>query len=237
MLGVQTVLGHGPALADWQTEAIAEIEEATARLNGLINDLLDATRIQAGRLELHLEPLDLVALVRRSLTRMQTSTMRHTLTLEVAMEVSDSEDPEMPILLEADSMRLEQVFGNLLGNAVKYSPEGGPITVTVRADALAGVAEVRIQDAGIGIPADQQAQLFQRFVRASNVHDHHIAGSGLGLYVCRELVERHGGHIWFESGAGAGTTFFLTFPLLSAHPLGLTDEDAQGVTHHASQNR
>ena len=110
-------------------------------------------------------------------------------------------------------MRLEQVFGNLLGNAIKYSPEGGPITVTVRADREAAFAEVRIQDTGIGIPAEQQAKMFQRFARASNVHDHQIAGTGLGLFVCRELVERHGGHIWFESAEGVGTTFFLTLPL------------------------
>lgn len=226
MLSVQTALGHGPELADWQTEAIAEIEEASARLNGLINDLLDATRIQAGRLELHRIPLELVALLRRSLARIQTATTRHTVTLVV--ETMDLEAPDESVLLEADGMRLEQVFGNLLGNAVKYSPEGGPITVTVRADQAAGLAEVCIHDAGIGIPGDQQALLFQRFARASNVHDHHIAGSGLGLYVCRELVERHGGHIWFESTEGAGTTFHLTLPTLPIHPV--TSAPSPGVS-------
>jgi two-component system, OmpR family, phosphate regulon sensor histidine kinase PhoR len=127
-----------------------------------------------------------------------------------------------PVLLEADGMGLEQVFGNLLGNAIKYSPEGGPITVTVRADREAALAELRIQDRGIGIPAEQQGKMFQRFARASNVHDHQITGTGLGLFVCRELVERHGGHIWFESAEGVGTTFFLTLPL-AALPADLSD--------------
>ncbi len=204
MLEVQV----GPKLADWQHEAIAEIEVASMRMNALITDLLDVTRIQADRLELHLVPLDLVATVRRCLARVQATTGRHSLALEV-----ETIPEQEQVLLEADELRLEQVLGNLLGNAVKYSPEGGPIQVTVRADQAAAVAEVRIRDHGIGIPAQEQAQLFQRFVRASNVHEHQIAGTGLGLYVCRELVERHGGQIWFESVDGVGTTFFVTLPL------------------------
>ncbi len=218
MLRVQTALGRGPALVDWQQEAIAEIEEASARLNGLVTDLLDATRIQAGRLELHLVPLDLLALLRRSLMQLQVTTTRHMLTLDA---------PPDPVLLAGEGPRLEQVVGNLVGNAIKYSPDGGPITVTVRADPAAARVEVRIRDAGIGIPADQQAKLFQRFARASNVHEHAIAGTGLGLYVCRELVERHGGQIWFESAEGSGTTFFLTLPLLPLSPRA-ADPDASG---------
>jgi len=162
------------------------------------------TRIQAGRLELALAPLDLAAIVRRCIARFQLSTHHHTFTVEV---------PEESVLLKADGSRLEQVFGNLLGNAIKYSPEGGPIAITVRVDQEAGQAEIRIQDAGIGIPAEQQPQLFERFVRASNVHNYHIPGTGLGLYVCRELVERHGGHIWFQSTEGVGTIFFVTLPM------------------------
>ncbi len=208
MLEVQTRLGRGAELVDWQQEAIAEIQVATARMNALVNDLLDVTRIQADRLELHLAPVELVEMVRRCLARLRLTAELHTLTLEIEALEADE-----PVLLEADGMRLEQVFGNLLGNAIKYSPEGGPITVTVRADREAALAELRIQDSGIGIPAEQQGKMFQRFARATNVHDHQIAGTGLGLFVCRELVERHGGHIWFESTEGTGTTFFLTLPL------------------------
>jgi signal transduction histidine kinase len=130
---------------------------------------------------------------------------------------AEGTSPGEPVMLEADEMRLEQVLGNLLSNAVKYSPEGGPVTVSVRADRRAGVAEVRIRDAGIGIPATEQAQMFQRFARASNVHERQIPGTGLGLFVCRELIERQGGHIWFDSTEGVGTTFFLTLPLYVPH--------------------
>jgi PAS domain S-box-containing protein len=211
MLEVQTALGRGAELVDWQSEAVTEIQVATARMNALVNDLLDVTRIQADRLELHLAPLELVAMVRRCLARLRLSTEQHTLTLEVK-----TPSPDEPVLLEADSMRLEQVLENLLGNAIKYSPDGGPITVTVHVDQEAALAKLCIRDRGIGIPVEQQGKMFQRFARASNVHDHQISGSGLGLFVCRELVERHGGHIWFHSTEGAGTTFFFTLPLLAA---------------------
>jgi PAS domain S-box-containing protein len=204
MLTVQTGLGRGPELADWQQEAIGEIEEASERMNALVKDLLDVTRIQAGQLELDPVPLDLVATVRRAVARFQLSTLHHTLSANLPGEL---------VMVKADGPRLEQVLGNLIGNAIKYSPQGGPISVTVQVDQEARLAELRIQDAGIGIPTDQQPLLFGRFVRARNVHDHHITGSGLGLYVCRELIERHGGHIWFESTEGVGTTFFITLPL------------------------
>ena len=241
MLEVQTALGRGAELVDWQQEAIAEIQVATARMNALVNDLLDVTRIQADRLELHLAPVELVAMLRRCLARLRLTEELHTLVLEVEAREADE-----PVLLEADSMRLEQVFGNLLGNAIKYSPEGGLITVTVRSDRAAALVEVRIQDRGIGIPAEQQGKMFQRFARASNVHEHQIAGTGLGLFVCRELVERHGGHIWFDSAEGVGTTFFLTLPLSgpqdelreeaersdARHPLPLVRAEAGPPEHH-----
>lgn len=207
MLRVQTANGHGPELVDWQHEAIDEIEIAAARLNVLVEDLVDATRIQADRLALHLVPLDLKVHVRRCLNRLQMTTSQHTLTLVV---------PDEPVLLAADGLRLEQVLGNLISNAIKYSPDGGAIDVTVRMDKSSGMAEVRITDHGIGIPAVDRLRLFQRFARAHNAHDRQIPGSGLGLYVCRALVERHGGQIWFESTEGQGTTFFLTLPVLSS---------------------
>lgn len=205
LLSHQSALGQGLPLANWQEEAIGEIMSAAERLNTLVQDLLDATRIQAGRLALHVEPLDLVAVAHRCHIQMQSTTKNHALTLEA---------PAEPVLLAADSLRLEQVLSNLLGNAIKYSPDGGSIQVVIRQNEASGMAELQVRDHGIGIPSDEQAQLFQRFARASNVHDRHIPGSGLGLYICRELVEQHGGHVWFESAEGRGATFFLTLPLL-----------------------
>ena len=104
---------------------------------------------------------------------------------------------------------------NLIDNAMKYSPQGGHVIITIEAETTAQTVCIVVQDTGIGIPRQQQAQIFGRFMRADNALAWGISGTGLGLYLCRELVEQHGGQIWFESQEGAGSTFFVTLPLVS----------------------
>lgn len=204
MLVYQTARGRGPKLADWQSEAIEEIDEATSRLDKLTEDLLDVTRLQAGRLVLSREPIDLVALTRRMLKQRQMTTRQHVLTLET--ECSS-------LVVEIDRARIEQVITNLLSNAIKYSPQGGSIKLSLREEVEPNVALLSIRDQGIGIPIDQQARIFGRFMRAENARTSQITGTGLGLYLSREFVERHGGRLWFESAEGKGSTFFMTLPL------------------------
>ncbi len=200
----QTARGKGPALAEWQMKSLQGIDLATARLVDLAEDLLDMTRVQAGRLELQREPTDLVALARRMLTRRQLTTEQHTLTLETATE---------RLVLHVDPRRMEQVLSNLIGNAIKYSPEGGSIEVTIGVDDETHEALLSVRDHGIGIPQHEQVQVFERFARADNAQAYGINGTGLGLYLCRELVEQHGGRIWLESAEGQGSTFFVALPL------------------------
>ena len=201
---VQTARGKGTELVDWQVEALQGIDQATARLVELTEDLLDVTRLQAGRLTLYVEPTDLVALVQRVVTRLQMTTDRHTLTVSTVVE---------HLVAPVDPRRIEQVLSNLIGNAIKYSPEGGPIEISMREDVGVETAFISIRDAGIGIPAHQQTLLFGRFARADNARAYGLGGTGLGLYLCRELIERHGGRIWFESAEGQGSTFFIALPL------------------------
>ena len=202
----QTARSKGPELAAWQTRSLQGIDLATARVIDLANDLLDVTRVQAGRLELQREPTDLVALARRVLARRQLTTERHTLTLATTCS---------HLVLHVDPRRMEQVLVNLLGNAIKYSPEGGPIEMTIQADDAVHEARLSVRDQGMGIPQRDQEQVFERFARAANAQACGIGGTGLGLYLCRELIAQHGGRIWVESREGQGSTFFVTLPLPS----------------------
>ena len=204
MLVYQTARGKGAQLAPWQTEAIEEIDVATSRLDKLTEDLLDVTRLQAGRLVLSCAPTDLVTLTRHVVAQRQITTRHHTISL-------DSEHASL--IGEVDRERIEQVLTNLLSNAIKYSPQGGPIELTIREEAEPHTALISIRDRGMGIPIGQQAHIFGRFVRAENARASEITGTGLGLFLSRELVERHGGRLWFESTEGAGSTFFMALPL------------------------
>ena len=203
---VQTARGRGTELAEWQMESVEGIDQSISRLIELTEDLLDVTRLQAGRITLHLEPTDVVALARRVVARLQMTTERHHLSLLASSEY---------LVADVDPRRIEQVLSNLIGNAIKYNPAGNPIEVTVREEAETKMALMSIRDSGIGIPVQQQARIFGRFERADNARAFGIGGTGLGLYLCRELVERHGGRIWFESAEGQGSTFFIAFPTLN----------------------
>ncbi len=193
-------------LTDWQREALQGIDQAAFHLVRLTDELLDAARLQAGRLELAREPTDLVALCRRVVARFQRTAPQRTLSFETPLD---------HLVAQVDPERIEQVVDNLLSNAIKYSPENGPVQVTLRESNEAPMASLRVSDRGIGIPAQHQARIFGRFERADNSRAYGIGGTGLGLYLSRALVEQHGGRIWFESVEGQGSTFFVVLPLAS----------------------
>ena len=183
--------------------ALEAIEAGTARLDRLTEDLLDVSRLRTGRLALRARPLDLAAFAAEAVGRYRDRLdPRHDLAVEATAG-------PCPVLADAD--RLEQVLTNLLDNAAKYSPEGGVIRVTVGSEGD-GVG-LRVRDAGIGLPPDALEVIFQPFGRARNAADLQIPGLGLGLYICRDIVERHGGRIWAESpGEGQGTTIHVWLP-------------------------
>ncbi|WNG49765.1 PAS domain-containing protein [Archangium minus] len=174
-----------------------------ARLSGLINDLLDTSRIQAGRLELKQAPVPLRELIREVLAELRPVSTHHTL---------EYEEPDEALTIQGDRGRLAQVLVNLLENALKYSPMGGTIRITV--ERHGAQALVSVTDTGIGIPPDQKAHLFERFFRARNAPISGFGGLGLGLYICRDIVEHHGGRIWVESEVGFGSTFSFTLPVV-----------------------
>lgn len=203
---VQTAQGKGPKLAAWQQKALDGLDLTTARLSELTDDLLDMARLQAGQLELHPEPTDLVPLIQRAVTRQQMTTEQHALSFLPPVE---------HLVVSVDPRRMEQVLSNLISNAIKYSPEGGPIEIALGEDVERQGVILSVRDHGIGISVQQQEQIFHRFVQADNGRAYGIEGTGLGLYLCRALVERHEGRIWFESIEEQGSTFFIALPILS----------------------
>lgn len=171
------------------------------RMSRLILELLDVSRIETGRLEIRRESIVWTNFVRDIVHHHHTSVSDRRFHLSV---------PDGDKIVVGDRDRLEQVLGNLLENAVKYSPDGSDITVTV--DDKGDSFLTAVCDRGIGIPSDELAQVFERFHRGRHVSSTNYGGLGLGLYITKQIIERHGGSIWVESKEGQGTTFYFSLP-------------------------
>jgi signal transduction histidine kinase/CHASE3 domain sensor protein len=183
------------------------------RMSRLILELLDVSRIETGRLEIRREPIQWAPFVREVVHR-------HPAGSERALHLSI---PDINKEVSGDRDRLEQVLGNLLENAAKYSPDGSDIYVNVedRGDQMV----TSVCDRGIGIPADEIGQVFERFHRGRQVSSTNYGGLGLGLYITKQIVERHGGAIWVDSKERSGTTFFFSLPVVSV----ATEEEKEPV--------
>ncbi len=184
-----------------QTKFLYSISEETTKLERIVEHLLDLGRIESGRLSLDKQPTDLGELVLNTTRSMEALSSQHRL-------VSDL--PEEPLMAMVDAKRVEQVLRNLLDNAIKYSPDGGTILLQAHSDDLHVL--ITVSDEGIGIPAEEWNRVFDRFHRVENELTRRMRGAGLGLAVCKGIVEAHGGRIWVESQPGAGSTFCLTLP-------------------------
>lgn len=193
-----------PVDAEQLTRRLRMIREEADRLALLATDLLDATRLQAGKLRIEETSCDLVELVAAAVARQHdllTGSDSHTIEMSA---------PATPVMVAADRPRIEQVLSNLLDNAVKFSPDGGRIRVETFCEST--TAYVRITDEGIGIPAQDRDQLFSPFYRGSNASVRNFSGLGLGLYMSRSLIEAHGGTITMEPQAPTGSTFTIALP-------------------------
>jgi PAS domain S-box-containing protein len=193
--------------ANWDAATVHDglqvIEEEADRLNELIGNLLDVSRLQAGGLRLQLGPVDLPALAARVVQGIAaTAGEQYEFQLRFA--------PNFPPV-HADEERLRMVLSNLLGNAVKYSPDGGVIRIGGWADDEYAV--IYVADQGIGIAPEDQARIFDRFYRVDNVLSRQTQGAGLGLYLARAIIQAHGGTIRVESQPGRGARFVFTLPL------------------------
>ncbi len=177
------------------------VQSQTGHLERLVNDLLDLSRVQWGQLHLEYSTFYLADVLAERVYLAQVSAEQHTISLDVL--VQDSK-------VEADRLRIGQVIGNILDNAVKYSPQGGQVMVQLQD--LEGDYLVSVIDQGIGINPEYLDHIFERFYRVRNTASRQYSGIGLGLYVTKAIVESHGGRIWHTSNQGCGSTFHFTLP-------------------------
>jgi signal transduction histidine kinase len=206
---IATIKGYVQLLERWapggheprEGKAFQVLIRQCDRLNELVQELLEVSRLQLRRLALKPRRVELGALVADVVERLQATTRAHRLVLE----------REGDVAVEVDRERIDQVLVNLLDNAIKFSPEGGAIRV--RVGERDGMAVVSIQDPGMGIPKERQGQIFQRFYRAHEGLASDRGGMGIGLHLSEQLIQSHGGRLWFESEEGKGSTFSFSLAL------------------------
>lgn len=195
----ETALADLPESHDLHSLSI--IQSQTEHLERLVNDLLDLSQVQWGQIHLHYDTFNLAELLSEVVRSVQASAEQHNLVLEI-------QTPEICVI--ADRVRIEQVIGNMLDNAVKYSPHGGKVFIHLRQHN--DRYHISVKDQGIGVNPEHFEHIFERFYRIQNTSSQHYAGIGLGLYVAKAIVQRHGGQIWLENNQGTGCTFHVTFP-------------------------
>ena len=184
-------------------ERVAIIRQAADQIDALIQDLLDITRLEAGRLAVAPAPVAVAGMITRSVDAMRPLAEAGALTLHGSI-------PSDSLMVLADDERVLQVLSNLIGNAIKFTPAGGVVSLSVTEHE--SDVEFEVQDTGSGIPPDHLPHVFEHFFQASNVRRGSRHGAGLGLPISKGIVEAHGGRIWIESGPAAGTSVHFTLP-------------------------
>ena len=192
------------ALNDKQEEYLKDIYASGQHLLSLINDILDLSKIEAGRMELVPAPFHLPTALENAVTLVRERAARHGITLELDL------DPRLGELV-GDERKVKQVLLNLLSNAVKFTPEGGRISV--KAGLTDGAVEIAVTDTGVGIAPEDQAAIFEEFRQVGSDETRKQEGTGLGLTLAKKFVELHGGRIWVASKLGTGSTFTFTLPV------------------------
>lgn len=188
-----------------EKEMIGYILSSGRHLLNLINDILDLSKVEAGKLELELSTFSLRDLLSSSIIMVREKAMKHNIKLSLEIE------PDADIEVQADNRRLKQILFNLLSNAVKFTPDGG--SVSLRAKRNGDFIEVSVSDTGIGIKQEDMAKLFQPFQQLESTYTKEYEGTGLGLAITKRLVELHGGRIWVESEFNKKSVFTFVIPV------------------------
>ena len=208
-------MGAGGDLSDQQQNFLNVITNNVDRMAQLVNDLLDVSRIEAGRIRLELRDVQITEVIHEVVEAVQNQIESKQLSLN--LHLTDSL-PE----LRADYGRMVQIMTNLVSNAYKYTPAGGQITITAQPHngEIEGIA-VTVQDTGYGISEEDQLKLFTTFFRSADDRIREEPGTGLGLAIIKKMIESHGGELTFESTLGQGSAFTFTMPLICKIPPGV----------------
>jgi signal transduction histidine kinase len=204
----------GP-LTPKQIELLLAARQDADRILAMINDLLDLTRIEQGRVKLDLEPVPVGTLLDKAVARMRPQADDAGLTLE-----ADAEAPDVAVRVDRD--RIDHVFDNLVGNAIQHTPRGGSIRLSARP--LGDVVQVAVHDTGKGISAEHLPRIFEKFYRVPG--ESAAGGAGLGLAIVREIIAAHSGRIDVASRPGHGATFTFTLPACPAAPQAASYQDS-----------
>ena len=206
IMGVAEVMVAGMfgSVSREQTKWLGRIQSNSQSLVDLVSDFLDVSKLESGYIDLSRETLNLSALIQKNLDSYRV------LALDKKISIRGSVDPSLPVI-HADPRRLDQVLSNLISNAIKFTREDGEVEVGA---ALMDAARVKVWvgDNGVGIAANEIGRLFEKYRQGGNVKHSSHRGTGLGLVICKMIVEAHGGRIWVESVEGKGTTFFFSLP-------------------------
>jgi signal transduction histidine kinase/DNA-binding response OmpR family regulator len=210
-------------LNERQEEYVHDIRNSGHHLLELINDILDLSKVEAGRMELELAAVSLPGLLSEGVMMVRERADRHAISLglEVADEIGT---------VRADELRLRQVILNLLTNAVKFTPDGGSVGVTARL--VGGAGHVSVSDTGIGIADEEKEAIFEAFQQGGRTGRASMEGTGLGLTLSRQIIELHGGRLWMDSALGVGSTFTFSIPVAppSVTPIDQSPEDTSAPT-------
>jgi signal transduction histidine kinase len=193
----------GP-LNEKQIEFLHTVQTNADRLTSLVNDLLDISRVETGRIRLKLETVDLNRVTKDVIAALRPRADEKSQKLE-------NQVPEALPAVRADADRVVQILVNLVGNAIAYTPENGHICVS--GHPVNGKVQLNVSDNGVGIAAEEQARIWERFYRSEHPAVSGQVGTGLGLSIVRSLVELQGGKVWVESELGVGSTFSMTLPV------------------------
>jgi NtrC-family two-component system sensor histidine kinase KinB len=187
-----------------QEQLLQVIQEDCNRLNNLVSELLDLSRMESGKIEMTKEPANLHKILEASIQPLQLQLDERKIMLEIKSNIKD-----LP-MVQVDASRIAWVFNNIISNAIRYTSEGGKIIIDANTEEEWIMVSVR--DNGIGIPKEYLSKIFDKFVQVKN-NDEYTSGAGLGLAIVRDIIQAHGGKIWVESELGVGSTFRFTIPV------------------------